>query len=475
MKKATSLALAGLMGASVGAYATDSRDLGFGNVSNFIVSDSSYTTLPQVVLSYKDAAFLELAGPNNEAPKNLATYLTGTQSGSGANFALGPGALGVRIGRSAEDFYGVYAFSQIDNSREQTQFSDAGWGYLNNRIETSEETIYNFAENSAPKDRVDVIYALPVGQRVNLALGVNYAAFQDNYSDGNLGVQTETGLNRNIYGLTLGGDVKELGPFALLQIGAQLTEESIDAYANNSGKTSFFDSSATGLNVRVGGDVDRGDGRFGRMELTFQTSGLRVVSDPAQPYTWTHSDTAESDFGHSTAYSAGYAFGVRSDKALGLAGLRLLGDFGSDNNLQQVNNEGLLVKYDAYEVELSAGGEYKILDWLTARAGISGSVFSGGYASSLGEHGDVETLSSEGGNTYVESGEENAILNGYTEGAAVDPSGSAQASVGLSMVFGTFSVDAVVNQEILYSGTYLLSGNDNLLFEKLSASYAWGN
>ena len=443
MKKVTTLALVGLLGVSAGAYATEARDLGFGAASQFIVSDSSYTTLPQEVLTYKDNTYLELGSNNLYVPSdNYSKYNSNQNVWGGANVSLGSGALGIWVGRPNNDFSGLYNNSQL-------QLNGTVANGMGNLLGIGAgNTIADFMhDGDTAQDRVDVIYAFDLTEMANLAIGINRANYDYKADFGSTGYNSWNSQN---LGLSLGSDIKGLDPVKLLQVGLQVNMESQAADANN-GVDNKFISNATDVQLRVGGDVAGDNGRFGRAELGVGIGSLQVKTEP-------NGGTTYADNGFATTYNVGYAVGMTKDKSMALAGLMVYGDLGNDDNTALVPGEKY--SYNDINVVLSTGGETKLTSWLTARCGLRGSLFSMGSE----QHNTTKSA----GNPQYSYSPDYAQLGGN-----LNIGSSATASLGLSLNFGNLTLDGVLNQNVLYSGTYLASGIPEALFSQVSATYSW--
>ncbi len=232
MNKATTLALAGLMGMSVGAYATEARGAGLGAASQFIVDDAAFTTLPQEVLTYKGATYFELGTNATVAYNDTYGYDDGSLSNEdrvwgGTNIPVGPGALGVWVNRANWDFQPLYNNTQLNTN--EAGFSNAfknqfGYGYTLG-------TIAYYQNQDNPTNRVDLIYAFDLTDAANLAIGVN--RFNNDWKNENGPGAGYNSFDDSNLGLTLGSDIKNLGFLKILQIGLQVNTESISADANN--------------------------------------------------------------------------------------------------------------------------------------------------------------------------------------------------------------------------------------------------
>lgn len=461
MNKATSLALAGLMGMAAGAYATEARDAGLGAASQFIVDDAAFTTLPQEVLTYKGATYFELGTNNNNANyENDNDYVQAMSEEDnvwgGTNIPVGPGALGVWVNRPDMDFSPLYNNSQINSGAGSAHmgapFTNVWNGY----------SVSDFYNDDTPRDRVDLIYAFDLSDAANLAIGVNRANYDwKNELGPNAGFNSFDGNN---LGLTLGSDIKNLGFLKILQIGLQVNTESLDADVNRT-TDNKFDSTATGFQIRVGGQTGNDEGGFSRIELGIQDGGLSVKTQPNVGNSYT-------DNGSGLSYNLGYAVGMNKDKGMGIVGIELFGTSSSDDNTDLVTNDKY--SYSSINLLVSTAAEYKVKEWMTLRAGLSGSIYSN-YSYSYTTLGNSTYNQSPyyGAGADPENYPSAWYGDGY--GEAYGEYGSAAVSMGVTFNIGDIAIDGVLNQNILYTGSYLASGIPNPILGMVSGTWKWAD
>lgn len=425
LSRVAPLLLALGLGPPAPAHATLAADEGLGAASAFMVNDASYTSFPQVVDAYKGATYFEfgIASPLSPSAAPDGSPGNAASAWGGADIPFGAGALGVWVGRPDGDFAGLYGESRLDAAGLATGFAPgmdrlAGLGGI-----SASSTVDAFYGAEPAQARVDLIYAFDFTDRLRLAVGLNRAASDQQVDFGSDGYDAYTADN---LGLSLGADYKGLPYIKLLQLGLQVNEESLLADANISGTDNKLASSAQGFDLRAGADIPAGDGSFGRAELGLKSGTLSVQSEAG-------ADADGNDRGGATEYRLGYALGETQDRGMGLCGLMVHGSAGNDDGVNSIS-------YNTLNVVLSTAGEMKLKEWLTARAGLSGSLYSQGAVSVVRGSGATPAYS--------------AADSSLADGAgSVAPAGAAQVSLGLSLNLGSITVDGGLNQNLLYSGS----------------------
>ncbi|MGH7441187.1 MAG: hypothetical protein ACREKE_00785, partial [bacterium] len=193
-----------------------------------------------------------------------------------------------------------------------------------------------------------------------------------------------------------------------------------------------------------------GGASFGRAEFGFKTGSLSVQSLDNEV-------VRGSESGTDGLYNLGYAMGVSQDRGMALCGVMLNGAFGGDGV-----SAGNAETYNAEDLVLSAGGEFKIKEWLSARGGLSGSLASAGSLSQ-------SPGPSMGAPSYSAS---NSALEG-PGGLGIAPAGDAQLALGLSLNLGDLTVDGSLSQNLLFAGSALANGLPANIFGDVSASWEW--
>jgi hypothetical protein len=428
MKKSTALTLAGLMAISGAASASMSRWNGFGDSKAFIADVGDIWTLPAVVAANPNATYFEFGDSNVSADSSSNYNNRPNNPWGGAHLTLGPGVLAIWGNRPADDLGLLSGISTPTN--------------LANNASSSLRT---------PQQQVDLIYAFGINDNTTLGIGLNRAVnsyLEDVNSSGTTVYKEEDSASD--FGISLGADIKNVGPIALLEVGLQYNMISYLNSANNGSTTDKYTGSASSIDLRIGGDIKGEKNSFQRFELGLNTDSLSVKSEPnATPPadSWVESKSS------AMAWNLGWAKGMSSDKGMGLGGLMLTSTQWSTD---QANDGGPQVtdKYDENwtKLEFVCAGEGKIKEWLTARAGISTNLWDNdNYTYTNGPNSGV----TKDVNNYT--GNSNTTL-----------------TTGLSLVFGDITIDGVLNQDVLYTGGYLFSGIQAALFEQVSATWAWG-
>lgn len=441
MNKLTTLALAGLVAVSASAVASDSRLAGFGASSAFIADVQDIWTLPAVVASNKNATYFEMGeytsfgndntwcctGVNN--PNDNTKWQS--QAWGGVHAQVGPGVLGIWVNRPT-----TFELDQLLNAANgnlSTNFYDNYFG-----------TGGYFAEG-----RVDLFYAFGINDQVDLGVHIsrinnnNKVEFKDYYGAG--WDETAT-YDVNGLGFGIGADIKEVAIFKLLQVGLDidtLGTTSIEQVLNSGEGEQKYTLGANTIKVRVGADVAGDEGKFGRLEIGF---GLGSASEKNDDYGAADAAVGNKEYKvGANQWNLGYALGKSGDKGMGLAGLMLEG-YSASTESDAANTKR---EQGSLTLALSTAGEAKVKEWLTARAGLSANLLE------------------MDGRKYPSSDPTKTDSENYSN------NGTATISTGLSLNFGDLTIDGVLNQDLLYTGTYLVSGLQETLFSKVSATWGW--
>lgn len=443
MNKLTTLALAGLVAVSASAVASDSRLAGFGASSAFIADVQDIWTLPAVVASNKNATYFEMGEytgfggewccPSQNDPNDNTKWQG--QAWGGVHAEVGPGVLGVWVNRPTTlELEGLMdrATNQISTSFSEDEFGNpetAWWGY-------------------GAEGRVDLFYAFGLGEQVDLGIHVSRinndskVEYKDSWGAG--WDQTST-LGINGLGFGIGADIKEVAIFKLLQVGLDIDTIGLtytELVVNDQPETKYTQGANT-VKFRVGADVAGDEGKFGRLEVGLGMGAANAKNDAYGSGVLV--DGNKEYKAGAMLWNLGYAIGKSSDKGMGLAGLMLEG-YSASQEWDAANTKS---EEGSLTLALSTAGEAKVKEWLTARAGLSANLLemdSQKYPSGDPTKNDTENYSNNG---------------------------SATISTGLSLNFGDLTIDGVLNQDLLYTGTYLISGLQETLFSKVSATWGW--
>jgi hypothetical protein len=420
MNKVSTLALAGLVAVTATTNASMARWNGFGDIGAAFIADvQDIWTLPGVVTNYKDALYSELGS---------GSYSSNVWGGS--HFTLGPGVLAVWANRPWGE--------------------SSPYGYFN--------TNYDFQD---PEDTIDLIYGWALSEETTLAVGVNRASYfyERKEVDKANNEEWSEGENSSDLGITLGLEQKNVGPISLLEVGLQYNMFSYQDFYKETQPTTEDDKDAltgTDIDVRVGGDMAGEDGAFSRVELglNMDSASGKYTDDDTIPA----SSFIESKFS-GMGYNLGYAAGKSSDKGLGLIGIMLssrsdkyegINENGADNNEVQT--------YSMFKLAAGFAAEAKVNSWLTIRGGLTNNLLhSTSYERVDGTTDkDTDTWSTSEYNWFD--------LYGGQDG---------RATFGFSATVGSLTLDYVLDQELLWSGPYLLTGSSSYLANEISATWVY--
>jgi len=429
MKKATALTLAGLMAISSAASASMSRWNGFGQSSLFIGDVQDIWTLPAVVASNANATYFEFGNGGSTDYTNFGYNNLPGAAWGGAHMTLGPGVLGIWGGRP---------FGELSNIDSGFSVPSANGG-----TGTTPSTFF-----ATPGQMIDLLYGFNVGENLILGVGINRATAGSKTELTGGGVTTVSEQSTSDFGISLGADIKGLGPIALLEIGLQFNNTAGSNLENDGTTTNKITLAGSDLDLRIGADIKGEKNGFQRIEIGVNTDALNFKSEPgdAAPST----AFTESKNG-AMAWNLGWASGMSSDKGMGLGGFILSGLSQTRN---EANNGSEVNKFDTSSMALAfvCAGEGKVKDWITARAGLSSNLWASN--STITEAGPAGATG------------KSTVTNGGTPSTTI--------STGLSLVFGDITIDGVLNQDLLYTGSYLVSGIPAGLFSQVSATWGWG-
>jgi len=436
MNKVTTAALAGLLAVTAGAQASASRWNGFGSAQAYIADVQDIFTLPGVVASHADTTYFELGNGIDIAAAFTATAYNGIAPANvwgGVHSKLGGGVLGLWFNRVSNTISGIAGYTipnagAVLGGAEFTAWSAAATGTLNNQI----DAIYGFSLSDATTLGIGLSRATNSG-KTETTVGGTTGSFDSSIGD---------------FGISLGLEQKEVGPISLLEIGLQYSSRG-NSFAQKGTATDKVNMNGSSINLRVGGDMTGEKGMFSRVELGFATQSLGLKDEFATaPAAGSFVESKNS----ASMWNLGYAMGGTSDKGMGLMGLMLSG---SGTSRDEAYNAAEVDKTDTSKMGLLAttAGEAKINGWLTVRAGLESNLF---YSAS----------------TTTDQGAAGSTTKTIITSDA--PAANGKASMGTTLTFGDISIDGVLNQDLLYTGTYLVSGVPGALSSQVSLTWPWG-
>jgi hypothetical protein len=437
MNKVTTAALAGLLAVTAGAQASASRWGGFGSASAYIADVQDIFTLPGVVASHADTTYFELgaAAANPALPGNAYNGIAPTNVWGGVHSKLGGGVLGLWFNRVSGTINGIDPGFSVP---------DAGGA-----VPAGTAAAFLASVQATLNNQIDVLYGFNLSDATTLGIGVSRATNSTKAETTTTGSPTtSTETNVGDFGISLGVEQKEVGPISLLEIGLQYSSRG-DSFVNKAAATDKISANGSAINLRVGGDMTGDKGMFSRIELGFATQSLELKDELA---TAPAANTFVNSKNSASTWNLGYAMGGSNDKGMGLMGLMLSGNGqsrdeafnGSEVNKTDMSKMGLLA---------TTAGEAKINGWLSLRAGLESNLF---YTAS----------------TTTEAGAAGATTKVVTTNDA--PAANGKASMGTTITLGDITIDGVLNQDLLYTGTYLVSGVPGALSSQVSLTWPWG-
>lgn len=440
MNKVTTAALAGLVAVTATANASMSRVNGFGAAAAYIADVQNIWTLPGVVASNKNATYFELGKKtSNVVNSAYAGNAAVANAWGGVDAEVGPGVLGVWFNRP---------YNELSNL--------AGGATVPSAVGSGGTPSTTFL---TPTQSIDLLYGFGLSDSTTLGVAINRASNSLKTETVSSGTTTVGDQSSSDLGFGLGLEQKGVGPIDLLEVGLTLNLRG-DANTNDNGSVkNKITQGGMDTDLRIGGDIAGSEGKFGRVELGLNLDSLDTKSEPAAA-------AAANSFVESKqsalAWNLGYAMGKSSDKGMGLVGLMLQGNSASRD---EANNGTAVNKLDSSNLYLlaSTAAEAKVKEWLTLRAGLSSKLF---YTGSV-----VTETGAAGATTKVTKSTDQPT--GTTGNGGLGDAGNAIASFGTSITLGSLVIDGVLNQDLLYSGTYLVSGVAGALSSQVSATWAW--
>jgi hypothetical protein len=436
MNKVTTAALAGLLAVTAGAQASQSRWNGFGSASAYIADVQDIFTLPGVVASHADTTYFELGGVGTGFGVPIGTNdisSNGVNAWGGVHSKLGGGVLGLWFNRLSGTISGI----------------NGGWSVPDGGVVPGPIlTAFATAVSNPLRNQIDALYGFSLSDSTTLGIGVSRATNSGKAETTTAGVATSQETNIGDFGISLGVEQKEVGPISLLEIGLQYSSRG-DSFVNKAAQTDKITANGSAINLRVGGDMTGDKGMFSRIELGFATQSLGLKDELATaPAAGTFIESKNS----ASMWNLGYAMGGSNDKGMGLMGLMLAG---SGQSRDEAFNAAEVDKTDISGMTLLAttAGEAKINGWLTVRAGLESNLF---FSSS----------------TTTEQGAAGATTKIVITSDA--PATNGKASMGTTLTFGDITIDGVLNQGLLFSGSYLVSGIPQALSSQVSLTWPWG-
>lgn len=463
MNKVTTAALAGLMVVAVGAQASVSRWNGFGSAQAYIADVQDIFTLPGVVASHPDTTYIELGTARNNPSLNVDEWGTGEANDYGIMNTVDQSAYNhindARMswgGVNAKALGGVIGvwYNRPNNALNGITGPTLGFftvpdgGFFGG---AARNNFYNLI-NGPLNNQFDVLYGYTLSDATTLGFGISRAT-NDSKSETVNTATTSTDDSLDDFGISLGVEQKEVGPIALLEVGLQYNSRSA-AHIVKGVNTDKLTAAGSGINIRVGGDLAGKDGMFGRVELGLNMQNLGIKAEPStSPASTDFTESKNSAMG----WNLGYAMGGTKDKGMGLCGLMLIG---TSSSLNEANNTTEVNKFDTSKLHLLAttAGEAKLNSLLTFRAGLESDLF---YSNTT-----VRETGASGATTKT-TNTQSAHAGSFT-----DP--NATASMGLSLTLGDITIDGVLNQDLLYTGTYLISGTPGAVSSQVSLTWPWG-
>jgi len=440
MRKLTTVALVGAMALTSFAFADSSRENSFGEGGVFTDDVVNSFTLPTTVAENPNALYLELGGGFDSVGNDAFNNVPGAspnssikgQAWGGVDKKMGPGVLSIWGNRpftvDSGAFFGTNAFSAFTLT---VPTANGGGGTPSTGFLT-------------PQQQIDLIYGWELSDTTTIGIGLNRAVNDLRTEvDNNPGATTVVERSSSNYGLSLGGEMKDLGPLSFLNIGVQYNMLG-DTNTNNNGTiNNQITKNGSEIDVRIAGEMKGDKGSFQNFQAILNMDGLDFKSVPGQAAPAnSYMEAKESSLG----WLLGWAMGMSGEKGMGLGGLVLKGLSGDlDEGYSNVTN-----KQDSSNLALDyvAALEAKPKDWVTTRAGFATTLYNSG--STTVDTGAVKTINSNSGAPKT------------------------TISLGLGLSLGDFVLDGSLNQDLLYNGPFLLNGVPTQLFSQVSLTYAWG-
>jgi len=455
MKKATALTLAGLMAAGA-AHASWSRFAGFGVASQFIDDVTLVWNLPSELVDNTDSTYFEFGNikgvkPAASSSTGFTGYAVTGNAWGGSNMTMGPGVFGLWYNRPV-----------MGNSfnEDMDTVSMAG-GYVTDAfVQPTAGVNATILSQSflTPANMVDVLYAFNMGGAA-LGIGVNYATASNKVEVVSSAGTANVTQSSSQLGVSLGGGFKDMGGMHALDAGLIFNMNSAvisgqDPSGAFFGAGTAVDDNVTDSIMDIKFNVKTDLGEKGKGDII--TLGVESTSgdDKANPKTAAPANSyTEAKFNYLNT-NLGWAMSKSSDKGMGLGGL-IFGWNSQGRQQPNLNGANVTDTLTSSTISLKAvsAGEAKVKDWLTLRMAISGNLY---YSNS----------------TKLDQSTSSSTVVGTTTSST--PPAPATITIGDSITVGDIVIDGVMNQDMLFTGPYLVSGLPNGLNTMVSATWGWG-
>jgi hypothetical protein len=439
MNKVTTAALAGLVAVTATANASMSRWNGFGDSQAWIADVQDIWTLPGVVASNKNATYFEFAGAGSNVAGGVNSNSANTGWG-GVHGEVGPGVLGIWVNRPTNPVI-KSLYSGLSTPFAANNASPAILGSVVSLTTAATAVSAADLENvAAARGRVDILYGFSLSDTVDLGISLSRANFNGKIENVGSVAGAVDAYDASGLGFGIGAEIKEVAVFKLLEVGLVIDMDSKTLSTKTTAGEDKIDNSASVYSLRVGGDVAGDDGMFGRAELGF-AMGSSNAKNGATSTTPAVGNKEQKVSG--SQWNLGYAMGKSGEKGMGLMGLMLKGN-GSSMETDAANTKS---DRGSMSLQFTTAGEAKVKEWLTARAGIAANLYESSSTTAAGASNNQKTSTSN--------------------------NGAATLTSGLSLNFGQVTIDGVLNQDVLQTGTFLVSGVAESLFGQISATWGW--
>ncbi len=458
-----------LIGTSV--YATDSRLNGLGINNWMIEEDDNLIWLnPARVNDYSNLVWGELGTSVSNTTLNLNNDLNITRQWGGVSYGLQlagkQSVIAAFIGRPDT----TENLGSIGNVGEDVD--------VNITIDSSVDTLL-------PVNKFDLFYGLGISDKFKLGLMLNYASDSDtdkfSLTDDPDPWSWKRERKSSDTNIVIGGYVNDVGPISQLDASLTLSMPSVNnkytgenlTASNSSHDYELKTDGASGLSLNVRGIVGLNDA----MKLipfikyaSFNVDNKYTLKEDTDGDNTSEDNYEQNREQQENDLTLGVALNSKiNDKTLIITAVSLKRTKKITNaktTIKLLGEEGIRYEYNSEttttDIPLNIAVERVLSKTFTARLGVLKSIYK-----------TKKTKVDDPDYTWDATTSKWILQDTTTDETSEDQADdSATISLGMGAnITDTFKLDAVVRQQVLFSGTYIISGVPETLFGQLTATY----
>ncbi len=462
-----------LLGTSV--YATDTRLKGLGINNWMIEEDDNLIWLnPARVNDYSNLVWGELgvaAAEDMDGNPEVNSNLTIDKQWGGVSY-------GLKLGKQSV----IAAFvGRPDTTKNLGLIGDVGESIGGEVIIPGG----GFGNTLTPVNKFDIFYGLGISDKLKLGLMLNYASDSDtnefSVTDNPNPFSWKTERKSSDTNIVIGGYVNDVGPISQLDASLTLSMPSVNnkytgsnlLASNSSDDRELKTDGALGLSLNVRGIVGLNDAM--KLIPFINYASFKVDNEYTDRRDTTGDNTLNTNYEQNREQqendlTLGVALNSKiNDKTLIITAVSLKRTKKITNaktTIKLLGEEGIRYEYNSEttttDIPLNIAVERVLSKTFTARLGVLKSIYK---TKKIKE--DDPTYGGWDGTAYP-------LLNTTTVESSKDQADDDGTEISLGMganITDTFKLDAVVRQQVLFSGTYIVSGVPETLFGQLTATY----